>query len=78
MTEEDAKQKWRPMVNHYNALHEPCGNSFAMMGSPNDWRHTKCIGSSCMMWQHENVVTGAVSPTGGIVSGGYCGLAGKP
>ena len=74
MTEEEAKQKWCPMVNHYNALHEPCGNSFAAMGSPNDWRHTKCIGSSCMMWR----IVEETKENAELYRHGYCGLAGKP
>lgn len=53
-TEEEAKQCWCPFVRHYNALHEPCGNSMAGMTADNmrrgDWPFG-CIASACMAWR---------------------------
>lgn len=75
MTEDDAKQKWCPMVR---------------LGDRDKTERTMCIGSDCMMWRKdgERYATGKdkiVDAGHGrktiqkeYIEGGYCGLAGKP
>lgn len=55
MTEDEAKTKWCPFVNHYNALHDPCGNSLACTGEPRGDHFFACIGSACMAWRQTHV-----------------------
>lgn len=54
MTEDEAKTKWCPFVNHYNAVFQACGNSIA--GSSHDRSKDMvfhCIASACMAWRKE-------------------------
>lgn len=54
MTESEAKERWCPMVRHYNAQHAPCGNSLASMPNGRGGGFANCIGSACMMWKWED------------------------
>jgi hypothetical protein len=94
MTEEEAKTKWCPMVNHVNGQMQQCGNH--MTGVPVSQTFNACIGSACMMWRtdqrftvHRDVVPINVrfSDNGEIRSElatpdepqhGHCGMGGKP
>jgi hypothetical protein len=76
MTEEQAKEKWCPMVHSYSG--SPAGGGFFTSGGDN--RYARCIGSACMMWRWRMVLphgmmNGKVHES---ATDGYCGLAGKP
>ena len=72
MTEEEAKQKWCPMVRITIGETDACDNR----GNKNGDLATKCIASDCMMWAPE--VDGRVGniPTRSGKQG-HCGLAGS-
>lgn len=81
LTEEQAKTKWCPFVNHHNALFQPCGNSMAgTFHNRGEEPFFYCIGSACMAWRETlGCDPNDHSPLGSkIVVGGFCGLAGKP
>ena len=64
MTEDEARQKWCPMVG------DPDVTRPAKHGTvPN------CIASDCMMWRNEGVYG---DDDNNDPVHGYCGLAGKP
>lgn len=68
MTEEEAKQKWCPIM----------GLAGAVMSAKGGTRN--CMGSACMMWRLVPI-GGSGLPIGfktSAFSDGYCGLAGKP
>ena len=67
MTEDEAKDKWCPLVRlRPDYLHEAAHNRVTTGSAPN----TNCIATRCMMWRQSHVVlNGPVH--------GYCGLAGK-
>lgn len=90
MTEEEAKQKWCPMVRA--SISQGDGNaSNRDCHRPNEApEYAQCIGSKCMMWTQikqlfdvtHNSFVEKVEHTGWEYemrfNGGYCGLAGKP
>jgi len=83
MTEDQAKQKWCPMVRFNDRNSETAYN--AWYDTSGGEGRCKCIGSACMMWRWD-----AITPeekrqlreygdsTGPLLAiPGYCGLAGK-
>lgn len=66
MTEDDARQKWCPMVR-YPLWPDECsgGNEGA-----------RCIASDCMMWRWDEDANELAET--GFDCVGYCGLANKP
>jgi hypothetical protein len=72
MTEEEAKQKWCPMVRYYDRNSEMAYN--AWYDTSGGEGRCKCIGSACMMWRWDV----DKCRKGPEVDHGYCGLAGKP
>jgi len=81
MTEEEARQKWCPMVRMAAQIHGSMGtlNQFSEPGS-NEVKISKCLGSACMMWRwiplRKATKFGLIR--GGDSEHGYCGLGGKP
>jgi len=92
MTEDEAKERWCPMVRlmcdgpREQTLIGPF-NRMALTEKPKETRLPeagRCIGSECMMWREITERDLHPSPELTIafinenVIGGYCGLAGKP
>lgn len=77
MTEDEAKQKWCPMVRALFVVgqHGVACNVFQKDGE--DFK-AACIGSDCMMWR-KVALTESLTDLykEGAESTGYCGLAGK-
>lgn len=85
MTEDEARQKWCPMVRAIspNGTIGPCNRR----ADANDKEYF-CIASDCMMWiATDNECEPQESHEGGTATvifepkcypAGYCGLAGKP
>jgi translation initiation factor RLI1 len=78
MTEDEAKQKWCPMVRMDK---ETFGNRFE--DGDNVLHNSNCIGSACMMWRENFEPVGVMDERGLACiemknAGGFCGLAGKP
>ena len=68
MTEEEAKQKWCPMVRLGNA-YAPDGDSVSWDNRGNGYHETNCIGSECMAWRLAHADSHST---------GSCGLVGRP
>lgn len=67
MTEEEAQEKWCPMVRFAAEKEEAGANRWLNNdGINSNPEAARCLGSECMMWR--------VSRDGDF---GYCGLAGK-
>ncbi len=66
MKEEDAKQKWCPMVRCAAGIEDNnaanCGETIENRNPP----FARCIGSECMMWRNLGK------------NKGFCGLGGNP
>jgi hypothetical protein len=81
VTETEAKGKWCPMVRYKSPRFDAVAvNSWIDQDDENRAPEmANCIGSGCMMWRE--VSRPAAWPIGSpppVVTGGYCGLAGKP
>lgn len=77
MTEDEAKQRWCPMVRLYDpaekiAVNRPYEDEWTALGVHGDNHY--CIGSACMMWRK----TDDAIPEYNHPESGYCGRAGKP
>lgn len=75
MTEEEAKQKWCPMVRYLAVFTSGSGSKSGggyNRGADHPATTAHCIGSACMMWR-----THAYASNPNKIHG-YCGLAGKP
>jgi hypothetical protein len=72
MTEQQAKEKWCPMVWHSEDDVMPAANRWVFGNKGRDER-VNCIASNCMMWRwiDEN-------ERGLTEDDGYCGLGGQP
>lgn len=66
MTEDEAMQKWCPILGLAGAAFASAGR---VAGGPKN-----CIGSACMLWRWDV----EKCRKGPEVDHGYCGLAGKP
>ena len=82
LTEDEAKERWCPMVRFFNPNHSNALENRWMGGS-----FDKCIASQCMMWRQyelsDEAKLGIQSAEEariayGLTERGYCGLAGKP
>lgn len=71
MTEEEARQKWCPMVQNFNTPDGVDSNRPTV-----ELMNNYCIASNCMMWAWErHVVEGGSTEVPFDVHGqGYCGL----
>lgn len=70
MTEEEAKQKWCPMVR-VSVFPTSTGGKL-WSNNRQDLEHrngSKCLGSACMMWRWHGPYSDRT---------GHCGLAGRP
>jgi hypothetical protein len=90
MTEEEAKQKWCPMVRLLSVNDKV---NFNRNYDGEIFNTTHCIASDCMMWREtrtETIKTGRFekiknkdtgmyesSPEYDVIKFGYCGLGGK-
>lgn len=73
MTEDEAKQKWCPMVRF---APDSENGGMLVLNQPQDT--LKCVASDCMMWRLDWAQRGIDYASGEIPTKGYCGLAGKP
>ena len=77
MTEDEARQKWCPMVRYVASykgtptppLNRAAGGNDVMLNPTN----CQCIASDCMMWRWV-----AEDNARDVSYWGYCGLAGRP
>lgn len=69
MTEDEARQKWCPMVREGGAV-------FVSNRSSAQQHAFNCIASDCMMWRWRKPGFDGVPSSD--KTKGYCGLAGKP
>lgn len=85
MTEEEAKQKWCPMMRYIideegdDVISNRCTNFKHEYGAATD--STTCIASDCMMWrwnkEQKPSVMDIAQPVMESTTSGYCGLGGK-
>ena len=82
MTEDQAKEKWCPMVR-MGAISSHGFNRDSQAGT--DYPHYKCVASDCAMWRwvQETYTPDGADPFATVKplrnsDKGYCGLAGKP
>lgn len=87
MTEQEAKEKWCPMVRVIMTPQDPTWQNQAMTNRmefvKQGLEETRCIASNCMMWKRfpECPVcksAAEVEKHGCNNESGFCGLAGKP
>ena len=76
MTEDNAKQKWCPMVRDLTAQQSGMTDSPYNRLAGCIEESTKCIASDCMMWREAPEGYNGHNQTE-IEQGGYCGLGGK-
>jgi len=69
MTEDEAKEKWCPMVRVANSGGSYNRNSMANLHCV-ETKDVRCIGAECMMWR-VHIAMDTYAPSG------YCGLAGR-
>jgi len=65
VTEEEAKTK------------RCCGGQDCGHYNENPYPARWCIGSACMAWRQRNIMGDEPNSSGGLISAGYCGLAGR-
>ena len=85
MTEQEAKQKWCPMVRYMNFEGGIINNrgQYLVGSFPNTM---ECIASDCMMWRWSMLPDGEPEYAAKAIGGGhfenapcgYCGLTNKP
>lgn len=83
MTEEEAKEKWCPMVKPFFVPTHEYAERTALLNVTRNEGGNNCIASACMMWRWEKspeyVAKLNKNNVGDLaIAVGFCGLAGKP
>ena len=92
MTDQEANTKWCPLFSACTGINNVSAILLKQIGAPPEKSaqaasstNFYCIGSACMMWRNEfDIMSDPDKPKLSMlppklgVSGGYCGLAGKP
>ena len=73
MTEDEAKQKWCPMVRLGSVNGNAHYEGFCWNNRGDDTHEANCIASECMAWREDSYWNGESKR----ITAGYCGLAGK-